>query len=34
MNALTIRQVADYAGVTVKTVRHCHRLGLMAEPGT
>ncbi len=29
---LTISQVAAFAGVTVKTVRHYHRLGLLAEP--
>ena len=30
---LTIGQAARFAGVTVKTVRHYHRLGLVAEPG-
>lgn len=29
---LTIGQAAAYAGVTVKTVRHYHRLGLIEEP--
>ncbi|MCM1971903.1 MerR family transcriptional regulator [Streptomyces sp. G1] len=29
---LTIGQAAAFAGVTVKTVRHYHRLGLLAEP--
>lgn len=29
---LTIGQVAAFAGVTVKTVRHYHRLGLVQEP--
>src|SRR4029453_16757573 len=29
---LTISQVAAFAGVTVKTVRHYHRLGLIDEP--
>ncbi|WP_151774163.1 MerR family transcriptional regulator [Streptomyces abyssomicinicus] len=29
---LTIGQAAAYVGVTVKTVRHYHRLGLVAEP--
>ncbi|MGY0490360.1 MerR family transcriptional regulator [Streptomyces sp. WG-D5] len=29
---LTIGQAAAYAGVTIKTVRHYHRLGLVAEP--
>ena len=29
---LTIGQAAAYAGVTVKTVRHYHRLGLVDEP--
>lgn len=32
MTGLTIGQVAAFAGVTVKTVRHYHRLGLVAEP--
>lgn len=29
---LTIGQLADYAGVTTKTVRHYHERGLLAEP--
>jgi DNA-binding transcriptional MerR regulator len=29
---ITIGQLARYAGVTVKTVRHYHRLGLLDEP--
>lgn len=29
---LTISEAAAYAGVTVKTVRHYHRLGLVGEP--
>ncbi len=29
---LTIKQLADYVGVTVRAVRHYHRLGLLAEP--
>jgi len=29
---ITIGQLAGYAGVTVKAVRHYHRLGLLAEP--
>lgn len=29
---VTIGQAAAFAGVTVKTVRHYHRLGLLAEP--
>lgn len=29
---LTISQLADYAGVTVRAVRHYHRIGLLAEP--
>ncbi|UFU05420.1 MerR family transcriptional regulator [Ruania halotolerans] len=29
---LTISQAAEYVGVTVKTVRHYHRLGLVDEP--
>ncbi|MEV0901902.1 MerR family transcriptional regulator [Actinoplanes sp. NPDC049802] len=32
-NGLTIGQAAGFAGVTVKTVRHYHRLGLLGEPG-
>ncbi|MFJ3404191.1 MerR family transcriptional regulator [Promicromonospora sp. NPDC090134] len=30
---VTIGQAAAFAGVTIKTVRHYHRLGLLAEPG-
>lgn len=29
---ITIGRLADYAGVTIKTIRHYHRLGLLAEP--
>jgi len=29
---ITIGQLADYAGVTIKAVRHYHRRGLLAEP--
>jgi DNA-binding transcriptional MerR regulator len=29
---LAIGQLADYAGVTIKAVRHYHRRGLLAEP--
>ncbi|MFJ9343589.1 MerR family transcriptional regulator [Streptomyces sp. NPDC101733] len=32
MYGLTIGQAAAFAGVTVKTVRHYHRLGLVGEP--
>ena len=32
MTGLTIGQAAAFAGVTVKTVRHYHRLGLVEEP--
>lgn len=32
-DGLTIGQAAAFAGVTIKTVRHYHRLGLVAEPG-
>jgi DNA-binding transcriptional MerR regulator len=32
INGLTISQVAAFVGVTVKTVRHYHRLGLVEEP--
>lgn len=32
ISGLTISQAAAFAGVTVKTVRHYHRLGLIAEP--
>ncbi|MFE9221643.1 MerR family transcriptional regulator [Streptomyces lavendulae] len=31
-DGLTIGQAAAYVGVTIKTVRHYHRLGLVAEP--
>ncbi|GII63392.1 hypothetical protein Skr01_34770 [Sphaerisporangium krabiense] len=31
-NGITISQAAAFAGVTVKTVRHYHKLGLVAEP--
>ncbi|MCX5378681.1 MerR family transcriptional regulator [Streptomyces sp. NBC_00091] len=31
-NGLTIGQAAAFVGVTIKTVRHYHRLGLVAEP--
>jgi DNA-binding transcriptional MerR regulator len=30
---LTIGQLAAYAGVTVRTVRHYHQIGLLDEPG-
>lgn len=29
---LTIGQLAAYAGVTIRAVRHYHRIGLLAEP--
>ena len=29
---LTISQLAAYAGVTVRAVRHYHQIGLIAEP--
>jgi DNA-binding transcriptional MerR regulator len=29
---LTIGQLASYAGVTVRTVRHYHQIGLLPEP--
>ena len=29
---ITIGQLADYAGVTIKTVRHYHQRGLLPEP--
>lgn len=29
---LTIGQLADYAGVTIKAIRHYHERGLLAEP--
>src|SRR5262245_29822225 len=32
IRGLTISQAAAFAGVTVKTVRHYHRLGLIDEP--
>jgi DNA-binding transcriptional MerR regulator len=32
-DGLTIGQAAAFAGVTIKTVRHYHRLGLLDEPG-
>ena len=32
-NGVTIGQAAAFVGVTVKTVRHYHKLGLVAEPG-
>ncbi|RRR98102.1 MerR family transcriptional regulator [Glycomyces terrestris] len=31
-NGVTIGQAAAFAGVTIKTVRHYHKLGLVAEP--
>jgi DNA-binding transcriptional MerR regulator len=31
-NGVTIGQAAAFAGVTVKTVRHYHKLGLVEEP--
>lgn len=31
-DGLTIGQAAAFAGVTIKTVRHYHRLGLVSEP--
>ncbi|MFF5205243.1 MerR family transcriptional regulator [Streptosporangium sp. NPDC000396] len=30
---LTIGQLADYAGVTIKAIRHYHERGLLTEPG-
>lgn len=30
---LTIGQLATYADVTVRTIRHYHQIGLLAEPG-
>jgi len=30
---LTIGQLAEYTGVTVRAVRHYHQLGVLAEPG-
>jgi DNA-binding transcriptional MerR regulator len=32
MPKLTISQLAEHVGVTVRAVRHYHRLGLLAEP--
>ncbi|GLW22839.1 MerR family transcriptional regulator [Microbispora triticiradicis] len=32
MNGVTIGQAAAFVGVTVKTVRHYHKLGLVTEP--
>ncbi len=32
MRGITIGQLAKYAGVTIKAVRHYHRRGLLAEP--
>jgi MerR family transcriptional regulator, thiopeptide resistance regulator len=32
-DGITISQAAAFAGVTVKTIRHYHRLGLVEEPG-
>ena len=29
---LTISQLAPYAGVTVRAVRHYHKIGLLPEP--
>src|SRR5215813_14639753 len=29
---ITIGQLADYAGVTIKAIRHYHKRGLLAEP--
>ena len=29
---ITIGRLADYAGVTIKAIRHYHRLGLLVEP--
>lgn len=29
---LTISQLAEYAGTTVRAIRHYHRIGLLAEP--
>src|SRR5215813_8960177 len=31
-HAITIGQLAAYAGVTIKAVRHYHQRGLLAEP--
>ncbi|WP_182898846.1 MerR family transcriptional regulator [Microbispora sp. H10830] len=30
---ITIGRLADYAGVTIKTIRHYHERGLLPEPG-
>lgn len=32
MSGVTIGQAAAFAGVTIKTIRHYHRLGLVPEP--
>src|SRR5437868_7955917 len=32
MRMITISQLANFAGVTVKAVRHYHQRGLLAEP--
>ena len=32
MNGVTIGQAAAFVGITIKTVRHYHKLGLVAEP--
>ncbi|MCK2218143.1 MerR family DNA-binding transcriptional regulator [Actinomadura sp. ATCC 31491] len=32
MNGVTIGQAAAFVGITVKTVRHYHKLGLVTEP--
>jgi DNA-binding transcriptional MerR regulator len=32
VDGLTIGQAAEFVGVTIKTVRHYHRLGLVSEP--
>ena len=31
-NMITIGQLADYAGVTIKAIRHYHQRGLLEEP--
>ncbi|MEU2014302.1 MerR family transcriptional regulator, partial [Nocardia sp. NPDC019302] len=31
-NGVTIGQAAAFVGITVKTVRHYHKLGLVGEP--
>ena len=31
-HGITIGQLADYAGVTIKAVRHYHKRGLLEEP--